>query len=201
MIKKLLLLILVCVLGYGVFSSWAHGFSFEIDALGINFNTSSYAGILDKTVELNDKIKELEEKNTTDYKLALNKKNAAVNNFEDSKAAYDEMAETASVEEIREANKREEYFLDYLWMKIGTYANDSEIKVLINPDYEAATIDFDISGQYIAVINFIYDLENDADLAFNIDNLVMQGGSNAAVTKASFQVRNVNIVTSQAKAE
>ena len=43
----------------------------------------------------------------------------------------------------------------------------------------------------------IYDLENDADLAFNIDNLVMQGGSSSAVTKASFQVRNINIITSQ----
>ena len=82
-------------------------------------------------------------------------------------------------------------------MKIGTYANNSEIKVLINPNYEAATIDFDISGQYIAVINFIYDLENDSELAFNIDNLVMQGGSSAAVTKASFQVKNINIITSE----
>ena len=152
-------------------------------------------------MQLNDSIKELNEKNNSEYKVALNKKQAAVDNFEDSKSEYDELALTASVEEIREANKREEYFLDYLWMKIGTYANNSEIKVLINPNYEAATIDFDISGQYIAVINFIYDLENDPDLSFNIDNLVMQGGSSAAVTKASFQVRNVNIVTSQEKAE
>lgn len=199
MIKKLLLLILVCILGYGVFSSWAHGFSFN--QFGIKFSTSSYSGIANKSMQLNDSIKELNEKNNSEYKVALNKKQAAVDNFEDSKSEYDELALTASVEEIREANKREEYFLDYLWMKIGTYANNSEIKVLINPNYEAATIDFDISGQYIAVINFIYDLENDPDLSFNIDNLVMQGGSSAAVTKASFQVRNVNIVTSQEKAE
>ena len=199
MIKKLLLLIIVCVFEYGVFSSWSYGFSF--DMFGLKFSTSSYTGIADKVITLNSKIEELNEKNTTDYRLALNKKQAAESNFEDSKAEYVELAETASIEEIREANKREEYFLDYLWMKIGTYANNSEIRVLIDPNYQEATIDFDISGQYIAVINFIYDLENDPDLAFNIDNLVMQGGSSEKVTKASFQVRNINIITSQVETE
>ena len=199
MIKKLLLLILVVILGYAVFSSWGHGFSFNM--FGLRFATSSYAGIADKATLLNTKINELETQNTTNYKLELTKKEAAVNNFKESKSKYEELAAGASVEDIREANKEEEYFLDYLWMKIGTYANNGDIKVLINPRYEERIIDFEISGQYIAVINFIYDLENDTELAFNIDNLVMQGGSSAAVTKASFQVRNVKIITSETKAD
>lgn len=199
MIKKLLLLILVILLGYGVFSSWGHGFSFNM--FGLKFETSSYAGIADKATLLNTKINELETQNTTNYKLELTKKDAAINNFKESKAKYEELAAGASLEDIREANKEEEYFLDYLWMKIGTYANNGDIKVLINPRYDEQIIDFEISGQYIAVINFIYDLENDTELAFNIDNLVMQGGSSAAVTKASFQVRNVKIITSETKAD
>lgn len=199
MIKKLLLLILVCILGYGVFSSWAHGFSFNM--FGLKFETSSYAGIAEKSVNLNGKIADLNNKNSSEYNQALNKKEAAISNFESSKAGYDELALQASIEEIREANKEEEYFLDYLWMKIGTFANNSEIKVLIDPNYEDETIDFSVSGQYIAVINFIYDLENDPELAFNIDNLVMQGGSSAKVTKAAFQVRNVKIITSEVKAD
>lgn len=197
MIKKVLLLILVCVLGYGVFSSWAYGFSFDV--FNFKFTTSSYNGIVEKAKTLNTKIDELETKNTTNYELALTKKKAAVSNFEKSKGAYEDLASQASIEDIREVNKIEEYFLDYLWMKIGTYANNSDIKVLINPVYESELINFDISGQYIAVINFIYDLENDPELAFNIDNLVMQGGSSVAVTKASFQVKNVKIITSEAE--
>ena len=199
MIKKLLLLILVCILAVGVFNSWAHGFSFNM--FGLKYSTSSYAGILEKAGQLNGKIDELNKKNTTEYNSALNKKQASVNNFETSKAEYEELASEASIDEIREANQIEEYFLDYLWMKIGTYANNSDIKVLIDPVYDAEIINFDVSGQYIAVINFIYDLENDSELAFNIDNLVMQGGSSAAVTKASFQVRNVKIKTSEVEAD
>lgn len=197
MIKKLLLLILVCILAVGVFNSWAHGFSFSM--FGLKYSTSSYTGIAEKAGQLNSKIDELNRKNTTNYNSALNKKQSAVNNFETSKAEYEDLAAEASIEEIREANQIEEYFLDYLWMKIGTYANNSDIRVLIDPIYDAEIINFDVSGQYIAVINFIYDLENDPELAFNIDNLVMQGGSSAAVTKASFQVRNVKIITSEVK--
>ena len=187
------------MLAIGVFNSWAHGFTFN--ALGLNFDVSAYSGIANKSQNLVNKLKDLNNKNSSDYQVALGRKNAAVKNFNDSKVGYETLAAQASIEEIREVNKREEYFLDYLWMKIGTYANNNDIKVLINPNYEMATIDFDISGQYIAVINFIYDLENDSELAFNIDNLVMQGGSSSAITKASFQVRNVNIVTSELAAE
>lgn len=199
MIKKLLLLILVCILGYGLFSSWAHGFSFNM--FGLKYDISSYSGIADKSEKLVGRINDLEKKNSTEYNSALNKQKAAISNFDNSKVEYEELAAQASVDEIREANQQEEYFLDYLWMKIGTYANNGDIKVLINPNYEAATINFDISGQYIAVINFIYDLENDTELAFNIDNLVMQGGSSSKVTKASFQVKNIKIVTSEVKEE
>ena len=199
MIKKLLLLILVVVLGFGLFSSWAHGVS--INLFGMEYTTSSYTGISSKLNELNDRIDVLETKNKSEYKTELNKKQAAVNNFENSKNEYDNLAAEASLEDIREANKKEKYYLDYLWMKIGTYANNGDIKVLIDPNYEAKLINFDVSGQYIAVINFIYDLENDKDLAFNIDNLVMQGGSTGAITKASFQVRDITIITSEADTE
>ncbi len=194
MIKKLLLLILVILLCYGIFNVYAHGFQFH--SFGLNYEISSLAGIQEKSETLVDKIAELERKNTIDYQTALNKQKAAISSFENSKEGYENLAKEASIEDIREANKREEYYLDYLWMKIGTYANNNDIRVLIEPDYNAATVNFNVSGQYIAVINFIYDLENDSELAFNIDNLVMEGGSSAAVTKASFQVRNINIITS-----
>lgn len=195
MIKKLLQLILVCILAVGVFNSWAHGFSFQM--FGTSIDVSSYSGIAGKSQNLSNKVNELERKNTTEYNSAIDRKNSAVNAFNNSKTDYDTLALEASVDEVREANKEEEYFLDYLWMKLGTYADTNDIKWIPNINYEAETIDFDITGPYIAVINFIYDLENDPELAFNIDNLVMQGGSSAAVTKAAFQVRNIKVLTSQ----
>jgi len=193
MIKKILLLALVVILAVGLFSSFAHGVSLKL--LGLTIDTKSYTDIAKMSQELVNKKNTLENKNTVEYPQAITRQQAAQSSFRINKSAYDELALKASPSDIRKANQKEEYLLDYLWMKIGTYANISDVKVLITPKQEESRIYFDVSGQYIAVINFIYDLENDEDLAFNIDNMVMQGGSSDAVTNASFFVANVNVVT------
>lgn len=195
MIRKVLLLILTILLALGLYNSFAHGVSLKV--FGQSIGTGSYSTIVNKSKQLVERKAELEKKNNSDYKQALSRQEAEKSNFKVNKASYDELANRASVEEIRQANQKEEYYLDYLWMKIGTYANTSAIKVKITPDYTLNSVSFDVSGQYIAVINFIYDLENDKELAFNVDNIVMQGGSSSAVTKASFTVTNVTIITAE----
>lgn len=195
MIRKILLLILDILLFIALYNSFAHGVSFKM--LGQSVETHSYSTIVTKSKSVVDKKAELEKKNNSDFRQALSKQEASKSNFRVNKASYDDLATQASVEEIRQANQREEYYLDYLWMKIGGYANKCDVKVKISPDTALSTIDFDVNGQYIAVINFIYDLESDKELSFNIDNIVMQGGSSTAVTKASFRVTNVNVITSE----
>ena len=195
MIKKLLLLILVIVLAVGLWNSFSKGVSINLGKLKIE--TDSYTTLIAKANKLSKETNELNVANTSTYNDELNDLKKAQNNFNESKRQYDEAAAQASVEEIRAVNQTKEYLLDYLWMKIGTYANDNDVKVLIDHKPDEAKIDFDVSGQYIAVINFIYDLERDADLSFNVDNIVMQGGSSDSITKASFTVSNVNIITSE----
>lgn len=195
MIRKILLLILDILLFICLYNSFAHGVSFKL--LGNSVQTSSYSTIITKSKSVVEKKAELEKKNNSDYKQSLGRQEAAKSNFRVNKSSYDELSTKATVEEIRQANQREEYYLDYLWMKIGGFANKCDVKVKISPDTALSTIDFDVNGQYIAVINFIYDLESDKELSFNIDNIVMQGGSSTAVTKASFKVTNVNVITSE----
>ncbi len=192
MIRKILLLALVVVLAIGLYSSFAHGVN--ISLFGHNLSTKSYSSIIKESQELVNRRAELEKLNTKDFENEKNKLKSSESRFNSAKQAYDDVANNASVEEIRKANQEEKYLLDYLWIKIGTYANDSDIKVKIEPEQDKKIINFNVSGQYIAIINFIYDLENDSELKFNVDNIVMQGGSSSAVTKASFIVRNVDVV-------
>lgn len=191
MIKKLALLIISCIFVYGIYNVYANGITFgKIKAV-------SYAEIKAKNDNLNSRIATLEGKNGAEYNSAKSRLESANQQFNTSKKTYDLLAATASEEEIAEANKREEYLLDYLWIKIGNYANANNIKVLINPSNVSSVVNFDISGPYISVINFIYDLENDAELSFNVDNIVMQGTSNVSDTKATFSVSGVNIITAE----
>ena len=196
MIRKVLLLALVIVLLIGLISSFTHGVN--ISLFGQNFSTNSYSTIIKESQQLIDQRATLERLNTKDFENEKTKLKSSESRFNSAKQAYDDVANNASVEEIRKANQEEKYLLDYLWIKIGTYANDSDIKVKIDPDEEKRTINFNVSGQYIAIINFIYDLENDQELKFNVDNIVMQGGSSSAVTKASFVVKNVRVVRTDA---
>lgn len=191
MIKKLGLLIISCLLIFATYNVYKNGLTFwNVDAL-------SYAKIKAKNETLNTKIEELNKKNGTEYKDVQRRLEGARTNFNSRKNTYEALAASASADEIAEANKREEFLLDYLWIKIGNYANANNIKVLINPS-NGSDLNFDVSGPYISVINFIYDLENDSELSFNVNNIIMEGTSNLSNTKAKFSVSGVNIVTKEA---
>ena len=202
MIRKVLLLALTVILAIMLWSSFTHGVQVKfIKIKGEPLKTSSYTSLVTLSENLNNKKSELEKANNSTYQAEVKKLDVAKSYFKINKSAYDDVAATASIEDIRAVNQRKEYLLDYLWMKIGTYANDSDIKVKIDPVPDRKLINFDVSGQYIAIINFIYDLENDQELKFNVDNIVMQGGSTSEITKASFTVGNVVVITSDAQAE
>jgi len=195
MIRKILLLILVIVLAFGLWGAFSNGLS--INLFGKKIETGSYTSLIKGAENLTTEKNKLQTLNEVTFKNEKNRLDASISNFKSNKETYDDLAARASVEEIRAINQVKEYLLDYLWMKIGTYANDNDIKLLMTPNYQQAKINFDVSGQYIAVINFIYDLERDPDLSFNIDNIVMQGGSSDSITKANFVVSNVNIITAE----
>lgn len=190
MIKKIALLLISVLFIFGTYNVYKNGLTFSsVDAL-------SYEEITKKNTELNTAISTLNNLNKTEYGAIVSKLESAESNFNQNKKAYENLAASASEKDIAEANKEEKYLLDYLWIKVGNYANENDIKVLIDPDTNNRLVNFDVSGSYISIINFIYDLENDAELAFDVDNIIMEGAGNAN-TKATFTVSNVYVVTKE----
>ena len=66
----------------------------------------------------------------------------------------------------------------------------------MTPDAETATLAFDITGSYVSVINFVYDIQNDEELDFKMDGIVIEGASSDREVKAKFTVEDINVVTS-----
>lgn len=191
MLRKLLLVFLCILIGYGVYISVSEGSSF------IGFKIPSYQTLVKGNENLDTKIEELNKLNDVSYPSTERRLQSAKNEYGSKKKDYEILAASASKEEVAEANKKEQYMLDFLWMKIGTYANANDVKIKINPDVGTPVVSFDVTGKYISIINFVYDLENDAELAFNVDNIVMQVGSSDSSTKATFKVTGVNIITTE----
>lgn len=185
MIKKIALLIISALFIFATYNVYSKGLSVgQINAL-------SYSEITTKNTQLNNEIGKLDNLNKNQYTSALGRLESAESTFNKTKKSYEQLASTASESEIAEVNKEEKYLLDYLWIKIGNYANENNIKVLIDYMETDRQINFDVSGPYISIINFIYDLENDSELAFDVDNIIMEGASTASDANATFTVSNV----------
>lgn len=187
--KKLLLILLIVVLGYLTYNTVTVGLEFG------NLEIPSYKKLQADNVSLDNQISELDTLIDVTYSSKLKDVAQSKIDFNVKKQSYDVLAANATDEQLEAAMREEEFLLDYLWILVGNYAEDNNVKFLmnVNDDY---TIDFDVTGSYISIINFVYDLTNDPELRFLVDNIQLEGGSNKdTVTKAKFTVYGVNVVT------
>lgn len=191
--KKILLLLIIILTGYGTWLFITQGFEFDMGFAKLDI--PAYQEVTNNKKELDSKLASLKTKNNNELTMEESKVETSMKNYETRKQEYDMLAMTASEKEIAEANKIERYLLDYLWIKVGNYASDNDVKFKMTPNAEEQTLTFDITGKYISVINFIYDLENDTDLNFEVDGIVIQGGSSSEIVKANFKVEGIRVVT------
>ena len=196
MIKKIVLALLYALSIYLVYVMVTAGFTMNQSRLNININVLSYKEMLAQGNTLNAKLNQIDALNGSQLVAATNKVEEEVAGFEAKKAEYDNLEANASEEEIAEANKKQEYLLDYLWIVIGNYANDNNVKFKMTTDDINLRIKFDITGSYVSIINFIYDLENDENLKFNLNGIQLASSTSADTTKASFTVDGVTVKTS-----
>jgi hypothetical protein len=197
MIKKIVLLVIVIISVYGSFTAFKNGYVGIVnDKIELKYELPSYAQIQDDKSELDSKIKELKTLNASGIPNASGEVDTELKNYAQKKLIYEDLKATASREEIAEANKIRIYLLDYLWIKVGNYANDNAVKFKMTPNTEESTLSFDITGSYISVINFIYDIQNDEELNFKLDGIVIEGASSDIEVKAKFTVEDINVVTS-----
>lgn len=192
--KKILLVLIIILTGYATWLFVTQGFEFDLGFVMID--VPSYQEVTNNKKELDSKLTSLKTKNDNELVMEENKVETSMKTYEARKQEYDMLAMTASEKEIAEANKIERYLLDYLWIKVGNYASDNDVKFKMTPNTNEQTLTFDITGKYISVINFIYDLENDLDLNFEINGIVIQGGSTSEIVKANFNVEGIKVVTS-----
>lgn len=189
MIKKLILILISVALVILTYNTVTEGFEFE------NIEILSYKQLQEENQNLDQKVMDLNTLINRNYAARTNEVSTSKTNFRGKKQEYESLASEATDEQLEAAMREEEFLLDYLWILVGNYANDNDVKFLMNVN-DNFSIDFDITGSYISVINFIYDLASDPELRFVIDNIQLEGGSDKnAVTKAKFTVEGINVVT------
>ena len=138
------------------------------------FKILSIPDIKLSSIKLDSEIEELNNLKNVTYKKKLNDLQSSIKNLTSAKQSYLDLASISTDTEIQQANQEQTYAMEFLWNKVGTYATNQGLALTwnvvstgVNNKY---TLNFTITGSYIGIINYIYSLENDSELAFRIEN-------------------------------
>lgn len=176
---------------------------------------ASYDEVKAANKQLDTQISELNRKNTTEYESKRTALTTAVKNYKDKKEKYEALAPTVQETEEQEPEETtisntKPYDVDFLWTIVGNYATETGISIdftfvksttasTSSSDYfTMSDINFTVSGTYNSIIEFIYDIEDDDRLGFEIKNFKMsKGGSGVQATFSAIGVpiNNENLTT------
>ena len=154
-----------------------------------SFQVLSFQGIKDLNDELSQKINEAN--NYSDnYSKTLDTLNSDITKLASAKKDYLDLVTISSESEIQQATQTKTYTIEYLWGKVGNYATGEGVNIKMDivassmgASGEYKNLNFTVTGNYLAITNFIYKLENDSDLDFTIDAFEMTNGQCTFVVK------------------
>ena len=191
--KKILIGILMVLLVFLAYFAIFKGIT-----LG-GFQLLSVEQIQDENKKLTAGIAETETLIYSTYRNKTDELESSVSTLLATRDEYLDLAQISTDGELAAANKEETYKIEYLWTRIGSHATsegvDLKLDILAGETGEAdvKNLSFSVTGNYIAVINFVISIEDDSQLGFRIENFKILPGSSTNGRQATFIVRNVRI--------
>lgn len=167
---------------------------------------SNYSQIGTASKQIDTLIGQLVNLNDTELGKKKAEIRTAIENYNSQKEQYESMREVMNTS-IQEAEKDmtmvDMYDIDFLWTIIGNYATEEGVILKMDlmrsmlfsnlqaTEYTMCDLKFTLTGDYIAITELIYDIENDERLGFEISNFEMvKGGENLMGT---FSVKGVPV--------
>lgn len=166
------------------------------------FRIYSYSDVSKASSERKTLLSSLNEKNITEYEANKKLLSSATRKYQLKKAEYDSLIESGDLTAESNIYNSNLYDVDYLGVVIGKYATQNGVTLQfdvsksssstsVSSEYIICNLNFTITGDYIPITNFIYNLEDDDTLNFEISDFTLEkGGENL---QSTFIVKNVPI--------
>ena len=197
--RKLVIVLLCIFLAWFSYYSVVSGFN-----IGENFSVNNYKNVSAASREIDTLVSQLVNINDVQFEEKKNSLESEIKKYKNTKEEYDELVGTVETEDetVPEISLVDIYDVDFLWTAIGNYGTEEGIKLkfdvarsttsmLDSQNYIMCDLKFTVSGDYIPITDFIYDLEDDSKLGFEISDFSLsKGGENL---QATFTVKNVPI--------
>lgn len=164
---------------------------------------NSYNDVVQISSEKNKLLSELNYKNTTEFDNKKQELLDATKDYKIKKENYDKLVASGKLTENSVYNSQKDlYDVDFLWTTIGNYATEKNVTLQLDVSKSSTAtsissecvmcdLNFTITGEYIAITDFIYSIEGDDKLNFEISNFLLEkGGENL---QATFVVKEVPI--------
>ena len=196
MMKKLLLLAVILILAY-------FAYVVIIDGVTVSdiFKIYSYGEIENKSIELNSKIGAVKAQTTTQFEQKKGELKNAVQDYDRILEEYQELKPQIDAAGTGVASV-DLYDIDFLWTILGGYATEEGIILQMDvlkssgvntsdtgEEFMYCDLDFIVNGAYLPITNFIYDIEDDDRLGFEINNFELEQSGESL--KGHFLVKNI----------
>lgn len=158
-----------------------------------NFHIYSVQDISDKNGELTKTINKANDA-TDKYTAELAKIKTDVTALSAAKKEYLDLVTISTDNEIAKATQTKTYTIEYLWSRVGNHATKEGVNLKMDVtastlnNSEFKNLNFTVTGAYLALTQFIYEIENDANLDFTIDKFDMTSN------RCTFTVADVKII-------
>lgn len=197
--RKYLLILILIITGVLCFSLIISGF--KIGNLKL---IKSYNDVQQMSLEKKELITELKQKNEAEFVAKSAALSSAAQEYKNQKAKYEKLVSEGQIKE-KEASSLDLYDVGFLWTTIGIHATNEGVTLqfdvsksvnamnTISSEYVMCDLNFTVTGEYKAISDFIYNLENDSKLNFEIRDFILEkGGENL---QATFVVKETPINT------
>lgn len=172
--KKILISIIIVIL---LVLAYLMGFkSFKVGS----FKVDSISDIKQMNAELNGKFEEANTLSKNQYPKKVETLDNAIKKLTTVKNQYKNKASNSITEDGMLATYLKKYKIETLMVDLGRYKNKNgleDIRLDIKTNSESTeTYDLQLTlvGPYDSIYNFMYDVENDDDLKFQISNLIVE---------------------------
>ena len=166
----------------------------------ISFGEVSVLSVSDMQKQKQDLV--LEEANLmiakSQFDVATSNLLTAQNAYKTSRDKYNSITED-DIQTIKEATKEDHYYVDWLWIVIGEYAKNNNLTLkIIDPRAgeqasNKGTVQINVIGRYQDIANFVFEVENDNELRFKLDNMSMTYNSDNKVS-TTFDVLGMEVL-------
>ncbi len=149
--------------------------------------------------------KQLDEKINIEYKNKEKELNSITQNYKNLKSEYESkinagiikanaIEQSLNICDFNEINSIVQKYAKEKNIELEFDVNNSENNYEISSDYIICDFSFKIKGEYIDITDYIYSLEDDDRLNFEINNFELKKSDETLV--ATFNVKNIPILSS-----